>query len=182
MELKKKELTQKRLKEVLDYNSNTGEFFWKESMGNRGAGAPAGSINSCGYRLISIDCRRLPGHQWAWLYVYGYFPENEIDHINRNRLDNRIENLREASRSCNRRNSCVPRNCTTGVKGVGWDKWSGKWAARIYDQQKNIRIGRYKDFSEAVCARLAAEQCLNWAWCDSSSSAYQYVQKFLKHI
>jgi hypothetical protein len=76
-----------------------------------------------------------------------------VDHINRNKLDNRRENLRIASKGENAINSKVPSNNTSGFKGVTWDKSKGKWQAQIMYQQKYIHIGRYTNLADAVEAR-----------------------------
>jgi hypothetical protein len=178
---KQKKLTQARLREVLDYDSETGVFTFRIDRGLCGKrGGVVGAKNSCGYLMICIDGIQLAAHRLAWLYTYGYIPENEIDHINRTKTDNRIENLREVSRSCNIRNRVNSKNNTSGIKGVSWAKERQQWIVRIMVNCREINIGRFDDFSEAACARLAAEQCVDWSGCDSSSSAYKYVRGFLK--
>jgi len=175
-----KKLTQERLKELLHYEPETGIFYWKQIQGKnkKKVGDVAGTPLN-GYITIGIGGTIYLSHRLAWLYIHGYFTENQIDHINRNRADNRICNLREVSRSCNRRNSGNPKNNVSGVKGVCWHKQSNLWRSRITHQGKKYNLGLYVLFDEAVCARLAAEQCLNWSNCDSSSPAYNYVQKML---
>lgn len=170
-------LTQERLKEILHYNSDTGVFTRLVSSTNRvKVGDMAGSLKKDGYLTITIKTDAYLAHRLAWLYIYGYFPEYGIDHINRNPSDNRIINLREVSQTCNTRNCGNRKHNTSGVKGVGWHKQSKKWRARIdvFKIQKNL--GCYANFQEAVCARLAAEQCVNWSGCDANSPAFQYVK------
>lgn len=170
-------ITQERLKEVLDYNRDTGEFFWKKQISNRiKVGNLAGNY-SYGYREISIDKRPYKVHQLVWFLENGYIPENDLDHINRIRNDNRIENLREVSRQCNMRNSGLRKDNTSGIKGVHWNKKDNAWESYITINQKRERLGRFQDFTEAVCHRLAAEQYENWSGCDSSSSAYRYINE-----
>ncbi len=172
-------LTQKKLKENLHYNPKTGEFIWLKAKGSRAAGAIAVCVFHNGYRLIRINNKMYQASRLAWLYVYGYTLENEVDHINRNSLDDRIENLREVSRQCNMRNTGNPKNNTSGVKGVSWDKSQRKWKVRIGINETQKHIGRHADYSEAICHRLAAEQCIGWSGCDSSSPAYKYVRKLI---
>ena len=93
------ELTQKRLKELLDYDPKTGIFTWKYANNNRKAGSKAGYKAKDGYIAISIDSKRYLAHRLVWLFVYGHFPKYDIDHINRIRDDNRIENLQKAELS-----------------------------------------------------------------------------------
>lgn len=174
-------LTQKRVKELLDYDPETGLLTWKVNKG-RGAkvGGKAGSNCINGYLYVGIDSKRLLIHRVVWLWYYGYFPENEIDHINRVRTDNRICNLREVSRSCNSHNSCVPMSNTSGIKGVGSYKKGFRAYIEILGSFKLLRST--KDFTEAVAHRLAAEQCLGYSSCDTQSSAYLYMQKYLKEV
>lgn len=163
-------ITQEELKEVLDYNRNTGEFVW------RGSRKVAGSLYT-GYYRIQINKKRYYSHRLAWLYEYGYMPENRIDHIDRNGLNNRIDNLREVSNVCNLRNTGNYKNNNSGVKGVSICCETGRWRAQIKVYGVSKSIGRFDDFDEAVCHRLAAEQCLNWEGCDSRSPAYRYVME-----
>jgi hypothetical protein len=175
--VKKKRLTQERLKELTTYDPETGIFVWKKVTTNRvKIGSKIGSVMANGYVSMAIDTRRYYAHRLAWLYTHGYFPENEVDHINRIRTDNRISNLREVSGSCNSRNACAPNGGATTVKGVAWYKRHKKWRARIRDINKSPFLGYYGSFDDAVCARLAAEQCLGWSGCESTSPAYLYVR------
>ena len=176
-------ITQARLKEVLHYDTKTGIFTWKTYMSSLAlAGNTAGYKNKIDYIVIKIDYNLYYAQRLAWLYVNGYFPENEVDHINRNQSDNRIDNLREVSHGCNMRNTANQKDNTSGVKGVVFDKRDKKWVAQISINHKNCSGGPYKEFEEAVCARLALEQSLNWEGCDSSSPAFQYVQKYILNV
>jgi HNH endonuclease len=170
-------LTQEKLKEVLCYAPDTGIFTWKINTcrSQTKIGDSAGS-RSNGYLEICINQRRYKAHRLAWLYTHGYFPENQIDHIDRNPANNSIKNLREVSQVCNNRNTGNPKRNTSGVKGVWFCKVTKKWAAEIKILGKKIFLGRHKDFAEAVCHRLAAEQAENWDGCDSSSPAYKFVK------
>lgn len=173
-------ITQLRLKELLNYNPKSGVFTWRISRGGAKAGDQAGYINSRGYRLIGIDGELYRAARLAWLYIEGYMPEHEVDHINRVKDDDRWKNLRHVSHQCNVRNCGNPRDNTSGVKGVYWHRQTKKWRARIRVNKKLHHLGLYNDFDDAVCARLAAEQCLNWQGCDSSSPAYRHVQRMLR--
>lgn len=171
-------LTQKELKKILKYNYNTGAFTWIKRLSNRSIiGKSAGSLSN-GYILIMIEGKNYRAHRLAWLYHYGYMPENGIDHINRDKSDNRIENLREVSQQCNTRNTSNFKHNTSGVKGVSWFSRTNKWIARIKVNGKEYHLGYHKDLIEAVAHRLAAEQCLDWQGCDSSSPAYMYMREW----
>ena len=137
-----------------------------------------GGWNGSGrYWKVNLNGHPYAAHRVIWLMHYGYFPENEIDHINRNPLDNKLENLREASRTCNARNTGIACINSSGVKGVYWNKRDSSWIARIKVRQKYYHLGYFDNFCEAVLTRLAAEQCLNWHKCDTDSSAYRWAIK-----
>ncbi len=170
-------LTQELVKELLDYNSATGDLTWKIALSNRiKVGDIAGCLSGRGYLRVRINHKLYLAHRIIWLGYYGYMPEQGIDHINRKPADNRICNLREVSVQCNARNCGNWRNNTSGVKGVVWHKPPKKWAARIKVDFALKSLGLYTSFDDAVCARLAAEQCLAWAGCDSESPAFKYVR------
>jgi len=175
-------VTWNELVKVLDYNVKTGIFKWKISGGSIRENRIAGSIreDGDGYIEICINGKYYLAHRLAWFYVHGYFPEHGLDHMDRIKHHNGIDNLREATQSCNMRNTGNLKNNTSGVKGVHWHKLAKKWNAKIMVLNKTKHLGLYKDFNNAVCARLAGEQCLDWANCDSSSPAYQYVKGMLK--
>lgn len=171
-------ITQARLKEVLHYDPNSGVFTNRAARGANAAkgytaGAPCG-----GYLVIQIDYRNYKAHRLAWLYVYGYCPENDIDHINRIPSDNRIDNLREASRSCNVRNSKTRKDNTSGIRGVSWNKAERKWVAYIQISGKRKPLGTYDTKLQAAQARLAAEIANDFPVCHTGhSDAQDYVNK-----
>lgn len=134
----------------LKYIPETGDFVWLvSSRGHRKAGDRAGSINGQGYWRIKVDQITYMGHRLAWALYHGKSPDLEIDHIDGNPLNNRISNLREASRW---------ENCSN-VKGAGvsFDKTRGKWLARISVKETNVHVGRYDTFEEAKAAVDAAK-------------------------
>lgn len=151
-------LTQKRLKHLLSYDPEIGEFTWIRPTSNRvKKGDIAASAHNCGYHAIRIDTKAYLAHRLAWLYVHGTWPTEEIDHINQVRSDNRISNLRVAERSVNSRNQVLRKNNTSGVLGVCWDKSRNKWASRIKVNYKTINLGRHGSLLDAVAARKSAE-------------------------
>ena len=165
-------LTQTRVKELFDYR-NDGELIWKVPRGNCKSGTITGRSLNRGYKVVGIDKISYLCHRVVWIWHYGYSPENFIDHIDRNKKNNKIENLREVSASCNLRNTNIWKNNTSGVKGVVF--CHGGWEARI-GYNGGTYLGRFADFGEAVSHRLAAEQCANWKECDASSPAFIYVK------
>lgn len=148
-----------RIKQVLNYSPDTGTFTWKETLSNASrAGKLAGTKGGKGYIHICLDRTRYPASRLAWLYMTGQDPANfEIDHINRVRDDNRFCNLRLADRTTNCRNINVPRHNTSGVKGVYRHSRSRRWEAYIHVKRRRVYIGTFDEFSDAVAARLAAE-------------------------
>lgn len=152
--MSKSRLTQKRLKELLRYDAETGIFTRLVAAGNAKAGDIAGNLTSYGYIQIMIDCRSYLSHRLAFLYMTGEFPSDECDHTNHIRNDNRWENIREADRTMNMKNVSMASNNTSGYNGVVW--YRGRWYARIYVDSKNIYLGCFIDISDAVAARKAA--------------------------
>jgi len=170
-------LTQEIVREHMRYDN--GKLFWKKSGSGVTVGAEVGCLHSTGYRKVRFRGINTTVHRLIFLHHYGYLPENQIDHINRIRDDNRIENLREVSQSCNLRNMKLASANTSGIKGISYYKPQDKWLARIMVNNKSRHLGYHTTKLEAACARLAAEQCLDWQACDSNSSAYKYVMENL---
>lgn len=156
-------ITQEYLKEVLNYNSETGIFTWKVRKGVRGkVGAVTGTLSKYrGYLDIKIDGVLYPAHRLAWLYVYGKMPDNLIDHIDCDRVNNRISNLREATHSENLRNTGRTVVNTSGFKGVSLHKMTGKWQARVGVNRTRKYLGLFDTPEEAFIAYQAAAQELH---------------------
>lgn len=152
------ELTQKELKRLLNYDPETGFFWWKVRPSNNiYVGDRAGHVQETkGYRNIHIKGKLYKAHRLAWLYCYGAFPEGNLDHINRDRDDNRISNLRVAPGSLNNYNSGISRNNTSGVKGVSYNKGAGKWEAGAGSRPR-IYLGIFSSKEDAIKARKAWE-------------------------
>jgi hypothetical protein len=126
----KNNLTAERVRELLDYDPLTGVFHWKVSPAQSiRVGDVAGSFLSTGYRRIVIDSIQYQAHRIAWLHYYGRWPQAELDHINRIKEDNRITNLREATRSQNAANFPLRRDNKLGIRGVCLSR--GKYVAQI---------------------------------------------------
>ena len=154
-------LTQTRLKEVLEYDPTTGIFTNRVSRSNMRAGSVAGCVTPNGYISISIDGKRYLAHRLAYLCVVGSFPPDHIDHINGIRDDNRLANLRVATRSENCRNSRKRSNNTTGYKGVWFDKRTGKFQAQIRINGKKKYLGLFLTPEEAHRAYAKAANTLH---------------------
>ena len=151
-------ITQERLKELLRYDKETGQFYWRVRSNSKvEAGCQAGTVAKEGHIVISIDSKKYYAHRLVWLYCYGHFPSEQIDHINHNKIDNRLFNLREVSHLENDRNHPKQRNNTSGVTGVCWDKHANKWIAQIQVNGKMNHLGLFSNFNEAVKVRKEAE-------------------------
>ena len=157
------ELTAENLRSILHYEPATGIFTRRVSVAsNARAGDVAGSQGGGGYLYICICSRLYRAHRLAWLYVYGVWPKDQLDHVNRNTIDNRIANLRDVSHKQNHQNRSKPSNNTSGHPGVRWHKQNSRWQAKIMHNYKDISLGCFATIEEAVAARKAAEK-LYWA-------------------
>lgn len=145
--------TRERLQELFYYNPETGEFIWKATGRGRKGGAIAGRRTDCRKIVISVDGQRYPAHRLAWLYHFGAWPSGMVDHINCNPLDNRIVNLREATRSQNAANQQRDANAA-GFKGV--DVKRGLYRARITIGGRCVDLGRFSSAEAAAEAYLVA--------------------------
>lgn len=142
-------LDHRTLLEEIHYDPLTGHFTYVET------GKPAGSEKE-GYISVALDGRYYRGHRLAWFYMKGEWPENQIDHENTIKSDNRFVNLRPATCAQNRRNVGKTVANTSGWKGVGWHKGRSAWVARIGFEGKRITLGYYGDVKEAAEAYIFA--------------------------
>jgi hypothetical protein len=146
----KPELTQDRLKELLHYDPETGHFTWRATSRNVAAGSRAGTIDSRGYRQISVDGKLRLAHRIAFLYMLGTFPPGDVDHVNQMKDDNRWPNLRSATRRENAGNKGLQKNNTSGHRGVSWDKRVGKWVAYGSCDGRVVHLGYFTSLEEAA--------------------------------
>jgi hypothetical protein len=142
---------------LLDYDQNTGVFTWRTDRApNAKLGAKTGRHDKYGYTKIKILGRVHLAHRLAWLHVHGEWPTGEIDHINGDRADNRITNLRLATRSQNGCNTRRSSRNTSGVKGVRWHKHARKWAAQIKANGRYRSLGYFDAIEDAAAAYRAS--------------------------
>lgn len=153
-------ITAEDVRRVLAYDPETGDFTWRETFGRAVRGAKAGNINGRGYVTIKFRKRTHQAHRLAWLYVHGEWPNLEIDHINCDKTDNRLSNLRLATGRENVANTKRRSDNSSGHKGVFWDKQRNRWHARIMINGKNKHIGLFRLIEDAAKAyeRAAIER------------------------
>lgn len=149
--LNKNNLTQAYLREILDYNSETGIFTWRVKIGNIKIGQLAGfTHNKIPYHQIKVRQKLYLAHRLAWLWVYGEFPNGYLDHIDMNRSNNRIDNLRIATNSQNQGNIKLWKTNTSGYRGVHWCRKTGKWRAGIRINSHLHCLGSFNTREEAA--------------------------------
>ena len=152
-------ITYEEASEAFNYDSKTGIITNKVNRGTRAkVGEESGWKTERGYLRLHISGSTYMTHKIAWLLHHGEWPEQDIDHINGIRDDNRISNLRDVSRQENMRNTKKSVKNTSGVTGVKWHKGGGKWAAAIRILYKDIHLGLFDCFLDAVAARMRAEK------------------------
>jgi len=157
-------LTQDQVKDLFEYRD--GELYWKINKGTVKIGSKTGSLHHSGYRFTQINKKTYLLHRIIFLYHHGYLPQY-IDHIDNNKINNKIENLREATRSQNGFNTRISKTNTSGIKGVNWSKSSKKWEVRVQINNKRKCIGIYADIE---LAELVATEARN-----------KYHQEFARH-
>lgn len=141
--------------ELLSYDEANGLIYWKTSGSGRLLDRPAGSLETNGYYSVCINGIRLKLHRVIWLLHYGRWPEKFIDHIDGDKTNNRISNLREATTRQNGWNRKSSKANTSGHRGVR--QRYGKWHAVITYNGEEIRIGSFQTFEDAVTARIQKE-------------------------
>jgi hypothetical protein len=151
-------ITYSELKQLFDYNS--GNLIRKIRTARcTKIGDIAGTVDIDGYISVLINGKRYKAHRLIWMWHHGEFPEKNIDHINRNRADNRIENLRECSPSENAQNRKVPVSNTSGYMGVTF--LHGKWVSRIMIDGVRHNLGWFDSKEEAHQAYVEAKKKLH---------------------
>lgn len=156
----------KKAASMVVYDKDEGTFVWlpksklesdSARWNSRHAGKGCGAVNPGGYRGIQFvfsghGTFRVMAHRLAWFIVNGVIPEFDIDHINQDRLDNRISNLRDVSKSLNLRNKSMGKNNTSGVTGVTWEEQIKKWRARALVDGVDNNIGFFAEIEDAAFA------------------------------
>jgi hypothetical protein len=143
-------MMEKEIKNTFVYNKNTGIISRR--------GLVAGGKNTHGYWQIGFKNKTYLAHRLAWILHYGDWPSGNIDHINGNKLDNRIVNLRVATQAENLKNRALAKKNTSGCHGVEWHKVAKKWTARITHNGTREYLGIFSKKEFAINARKEAEK------------------------
>jgi len=168
--------TQAEVKELFDYDPASGLLIRKDIFGCKHPG-PLFNLNKDGYLTTCVNGKMYGNHTIIWLHQTGKWPK-QLDHKNQCRCDNRMSNLREVTTAQNQRNRIINRKNKSGITGVRRD--CSKWMASIGKNNKLYYLGCFEDFDEAVCHRLAAEQCIDSKSYKLNSPAYIYVKKVIQ--
>ncbi len=156
------ELTAERARELLHYDPETGVLTWRITRGTARAGSVAGYLSAKGYLQVGIDGRLHYGHRLAWLLAYGAWPEHLVDHVNNDRADNRLRNLRAATNAENLQNRRGPQvNSRSGYIGAHWHKAAGRWHAAIKANGRSRSLGYYDTAEAAHAAYVEAKRALH---------------------
>jgi hypothetical protein len=167
----------------LGYEPSTGLFVWQERplsqfltenhykiWHSRFVGKPAFTTKAKGgYLSGRINSKTMMAHNVAWIWVYGAYPVHRLDHINRDRSDNRIENLRDVPHSENMKNAGISSANTSGRTGVSFNAAAGKWIASIKVDGVQRHLGRFSEIEPAIHARISAER--KFGFCSDGKSA-----------
>jgi len=149
-------ITQQELVNLFDYKD--GNLYWRQARQKVKADSKAGTFNpSIGYVLITVNQKRFRAHQLIFMYHHGYFAK-EIDHIDGNKVNNKIENLRATNRIKNCQNVGLTKRNTSGYKNVSYLKKTNKWMVKININGKNKNFGQFEDIE---LADLVAQEARN---------------------
>ncbi|MEM8661902.1 MAG: HNH endonuclease signature motif containing protein [Pseudomonadota bacterium] len=160
------------VRECFDYEPDTGRLIWRERPAshfvNKGAqvrcnkayaGTEAGTIcKTSGYRVTSIKGKSITVHRVVWLLQTGSWPADQIDHIDRDKANNRWENLRAVDQLTNQKNRPISRNNKSGKTGASWSPKNNRWRASICANGRRVYLGLHKNKADAIAARVAAEK------------------------
>jgi hypothetical protein len=167
MAIEKNKLTAQRLREVIDYDPCTGAFQWKPRAWRAGQRcnddrSPGSVSKQTGYLTIRVDGNLYQAHRLAWLHNYGEWPASHLDHKDGNRLNNRINNLRDVGNTINRQNMRRARvDSASGLLGAHFDKRRGRYFSTIKTNGKAMYLGAHPTAEAAHAAYVAAKRRLH---------------------
>ena len=172
--VKETKVNQDLLLRTLSYDKESGELTWKKSHQKVKVGDTAGHLRKDGYVDISINGHKFLAHRVIWCMVEGYWPECEVDHLNRVRSDNRWSNLDHKTQSCNNRNGELRKDSFTKVKGVHKVKGKNRYVARITVNGSRVFLGEFSTITEAANARASAEELYGYSKCIHGKSSAKH--------
>lgn len=149
-------ITLSRLLELVRYNRKEGTLTWTEQASQKVRGKQVGSLDEAGYVVTTIDSEPVKVHQLIWFIEYGVWPTTMLDHKDRDKQNNRWQNLRESNSLQNALNTDIRRDNTSGVKGVTWNRRANKWQAQINRSGKCYYLGVFESLEEAKAVRETA--------------------------
>ena len=152
-----------RASEMFTYAPEEGRLYRNKTTKTKLAGTEAGWVGRKGYRMVSIDSEAYFTHRIVWLLENKEHPPDQIDHVNRIKSDNRITNLRAVTDGQNKHNRGVQPNSMSGEPGVSQARRTGKWRAYIKLRGRQINLGYFVKFSDAVSVRKSAKVCVDMA-------------------
>lgn len=146
----------------ISYDPISGEFRWACAGRGVAAGKAAGSLSRFGYHIIKLGRQQYRAHRLAWLIVHGEWPQGEIDHINGDRTDNRIANLRVVDRAANSQNRWTAHHDNScGLLGATWNKQHKRWQAKLVARKVRHHLGYFDTAQQAHDAYVAAKKRLH---------------------
>lgn len=152
------------LRQRLRYEPETGKLYWRPCPGRNASWNAQHAdreafvnVHCQGYRAGRLDYVAYFAHRVIWAMCYGEDPEGQIDHVDHDRMNNRLENLRVVSHQENHRNTSRKRNNTSGQNGVSWFAATSRWSAYIMVDGRKKHLGYFADKQDAIAARRAAE-------------------------
>lgn len=151
-----KPISHTRLKQLLRYDPESGNFYRLATMGSQKKGSIAGTPHAKGYVDITVDGMRVLAHRLAWFYMTGEWPVSDIDHKDQDKTNNRWANLRPATRSQNMGNCGARSNSQSGIRGVRLFKRTGRWVASIRVSGNDVHLGYFATADEADAAYRSA--------------------------
>lgn len=158
-----KDPSYERIKSLLNYDPKTGIFTNKVFRGPRAKKNDiTGSLTTFGYKVISVDKVSHYAHRLAWIFMFKRSANIFIDHINGDRTDNRISNLREVTKEMNGKNTKIRKNNTSGCSGVSWVEGSRKWWVRASVKGERKNFGLYEDLETAIHIRKKIEKYIGY--------------------